>query len=274
MKVIRFSQRNLQNEEFFEFYTEFKDRVARFKEDEIGIKSLLVKFTPLYSKADELLEIFRKSSYTKKMETIDKKRDELFRGLSGVVRSSLKQPDAAKQSAAERLNILLDGYKNSILSGSHVKESAAIYNLLQDLRGDTYKADVALLALTDWVAAIDKAEKEFLAFKAERAEETIVKPKEDLLQVRSKMDTLYNAMADVLDARLLADDLGGDVVIDWKDLDDGDREEGETPKYETRGNVTYNFVFSWNEVVKKYRNLLLQRAGRRAKNKETDEPES
>jgi hypothetical protein len=29
--------------------------------------------------------------------------------------------------------------------------------------------------------------------------------------------------------------------------------------------VNYNFVIEWNEIVKTYRNLLAQRAGRRAK---------
>jgi hypothetical protein len=38
--------------------------------------------------------------------------------------------------------------------------------------------------------------------------------------------------------------------------------------------VPYNFVIAWNEEVKKYHALLANRATRRAKKKETGEPEA
>jgi hypothetical protein len=64
----------------------------------------------------------------------------------------------------------------------------------------------------------------------------------------------------------------GDIVVDPEALDDEDHEAGGNK--DLYGNVTYNFVIAWNEEVKKYRNLLAQRAGRRAGKKETGEPES
>jgi hypothetical protein len=109
------------------------------------------------------------------------------------------------------------------------------------------------------VTAIDKAEQDFLTSKSERMEETIEKPKEDLRQLRRQVDILYNAMTSMLDAKLLADDLGGKIVVE--------------PDFD-HGNATYNFVIAWNEDVKTYRNLLLQRAGRHTGKKETTDPES
>ncbi|MDR1556552.1 MAG: DUF6261 family protein [Tannerellaceae bacterium] len=272
MKIIRIKSRSLHNEEWFGFYTDFEKQVSHFGKETLGIEELFTRFIPLYDKADKLLLVLRKSVYTKEMEEADKRRDELFQGFYGVVKSSQKQPDNAKQKAALRLYNLLRGYKKSVLKGNYVEESSAIYNLLQDLLG-TYAADVALLALTEWVTAIDRAEQDFLASRTERKEESVAKPKEDLSQTRGQVDVLYNAMANVLEAKLLADGLGGDIVVDPDELDDDMHEEGDEA-HELHGNVVYNFVIAWNETVKKYRNLLQQRAGRRAKDNESEAAES
>ncbi|MDR3142931.1 MAG: DUF6261 family protein [Tannerellaceae bacterium] len=263
MKVIRIALNHLHNEEWFEFVTKFQELVERFGRDTIGIKDLYKLFTPLCLKVDALLVVLRKSVYTKEMEEADKERDDLFRGFFGVTKGMQRQPTAAKQEAAERLYNLLEGYRKAILDANYEAESAAIHNLLQDLT-ESYKADVTLLALTDWVTAIDQAERHFLTFDAKRTEESVAKPKENLKLFRRKADVLYNAITNVLDARLLADGLGGDVVVDPSDLDDEIHFEDEEGSHEFHGNVVYNFVIAWNETVKRYRNILSQRAGRRA----------
>ncbi|MDR1557623.1 MAG: hypothetical protein LBS88_11455, partial [Tannerellaceae bacterium] len=51
------------------------------------------------------------------------------------------------------------------------------------------------------------------------------------------------------------------LILQGSFADDGTTEF--TP--ELHGNIPYNFVVSWNEEVKKYRNLLAQRAGRHSK---------
>jgi hypothetical protein len=274
MKVIRIKLNHLHNEEWFEFYTDFKERVKHFGENKIGIEKLFGRFLPLYGKVDKLLLVLRKSVYTKEMEAADRQRDEFFRGFYGMVKSSQKQPDASKQKAADRLYNLLNGYKKTVLSGNHAAESAAIYNLLQDLRGEVYGGDVSLLSLTEWVTAISRAEQDFQASNAGRTAESVAKPKEELRQIRGRIDIFYNAMIGALDTQLLIDGLGGDIVVDPEDLDDELHMEDVDESHEFHGNVTYNFVIAWNETVKKYRNLLLQRAGRRANSSESGVAES
>jgi hypothetical protein len=273
MKIIAVALKDLHNEELFEFSTDFKGKVEYYGKDKLDIKDLFNQFVSLYEKMDESLETLQKSFYTKELEEADRKRDKLFRGLFNVVKASQMQPDVAKGKAAERLFILLGRHKDLILSGNHAKESAAIYNLLQDLRGKVYAPDVTLLALADWVTAIDQAEKEFLSFRAERTEESVAKPKEAMKQIRQQIYPYYNAMIDVMSARLLADGLGGDVVVDPKDLDkEGHFEEDED--HHLHGNITYNFVIDWNETLKKYHTLLAQRAGRRNSKDKPEDPES
>jgi phytoene dehydrogenase-like protein len=131
------------------------------------------------------------------MDAADKKRDDHFAGFYGVVKSSLKQPDADKQKAAERVFNVLREYRKSILEKGYVEGLSAIYNLL---------------GFTDWVTAIDETEQHFQTLLAERTQENIDKPKEDIRKIRREIDTLYTAMANILDAQLLADGLGGDIV--------------------------------------------------------------
>ena len=176
-----------------------------------------------------------------------------------------------------RLNNVLNGYKKSILEGTYAEESAAIYNLLQDLRGAN-AADVALLGLTGWVDAIDQAEQRFLSFYNERHEAIATRPKGKLTEVRVEVDTLYNAMMGILDGTLVGDGLGGDVVLDMNEPDSPEDEGSQGPveefapaKRATSGNATYDFVVRWNEILVRYRNLLHQRAGRKAKAKEEEE---
>jgi hypothetical protein len=267
MKIIGIALSSLHNEEWFGFYTDFKELVERFGVENLKIVGLFDRFIVLYNKADKLLIVLRKSVYTKEMENADTNRDDLFHGFYDVVKGMQKQPDEAKRKAALRLFNVLRQYRKSILSGNYAEESSAIYNLLQDL-GGTYAADVTLLALDEWVTALGEAEKTFLACRAQRTQESVDKPKEALKLIRVQTDTLYKGMAGMFDAQLLADGLGGDFVVDPDELDDTPHEDGGDESHDLCGNIAYNFVIAWNETVKKYRNLLAQRAGRRAKGKE------
>ncbi|MDR0750585.1 MAG: DUF6261 family protein [Tannerellaceae bacterium] len=271
MKVIKFKLSGLRNEEWFRFLTEFRDLIIHFTADAIGLNKLYAEFIILFLKADKLLLVLRKSAYTHELELADQKRDDLFRGFYEVVKGSLKQPGEAKQKAAERLFVLLGGYRTAVLSESYAAESAALYNLLEDL-GGTYEADVTTLGVTDWVTAISQAEQAFLSVSEARADESFAKPKNDLKLVRSQLDVFYTAMTGVLDAQLLADGLGGNIAVDPEELDDElHLDDDPPPPHEFHGNIPYNFVVAWNEHVKKYRNLVSQRAGRRHK---TDAPDA
>ncbi|MDR2388767.1 MAG: DUF6261 family protein [Tannerellaceae bacterium] len=275
MKIIRIPLQKLHNEEWFELFNVYKEKVNRFGSETLGIKDLYLRFLSLLYKADAALLILRKSSYTKAIEAADKQRDELYQGFYGTVKSARKQPNADKQQAAERLFELLKGYRGDITSGNHAAESGAIYNLLQDLRSASYTPDVTLLGVGDWIAAISQAEQSFLSYSALRDKEHIDKPRQELKLLRAEINVLYTAMAAVMDSKLLGDGLGGNVNVDREDLDTDIHEDSAryvfTP--ETHGNITYNFVVDWNQTVSKYHQLLEQRATKQA-NREEDEDDN
>jgi hypothetical protein len=270
MKVGRPNIGRLSNDEWFEFHTEFKNQTEHYTAERIGVKLLFEKYVLLYGKSDKILKSLQKSVYTKRLKAADRKRDGLFQGLYGMAKSSLHQPSADKREAGEQLHNLLRGYQKNIQHGNYVEQSGAIYNLLQDLKG-SYKDAVLLLGFTDWVTAIDQAEQEFLSLESMREEESVEKPKEAMKTVRAQADRFYHAMINVLEAQLLADGLAGSVVVDPADLDDKPPVDGDDTSREFHGNVTYNFAIAWNVALRKYVNLLAQRAGRRARKDEWED---
>ena len=278
--------KGLHNEECLEFYCECKDEVELIGAAAIGIAPLFVQFVPLVSELDILMKTAQKSDYTRKMHLADKERDDTCRGFFTMVKGARKHPDTDKQDAAMRISIVVDGYKDTILHGAYAEASGSIHNLLQDLRGAS-AADLALIGLTGWVDAIGQAEQNFLAFRHERHEEASAKPLEKIRNVRVKIDSVYLAMMNTVDGILIANGLGGDIVL-GPDIPDSPGEEnpgGSGPVEESipvtrtgSGNAAYDFVVRWNEIVKRYRDLLHQRAGRREKAKneaeeDNDDPE-
>jgi hypothetical protein len=178
---------------------------------------------------------------------------------------ALDQVEADKKMAAVRIDNLLTQYKQYGVKGGYDEESQGIYNLLQDLDAH-YTAEINLLGLAGWVETLRQAEARFVAARIQRAQETADKPQESFGEIRIQIDALYNDMIIILNARLVVDGLGGNIVIDANDLKDGVY-ESDTPDH-LRGNITYNFVIKWNVYAKHYHDLLAARSGRAKKKNE------
>ncbi|MDR2809795.1 MAG: DUF6261 family protein [Tannerellaceae bacterium] len=276
MKAIRISIHQLHNEEWFDLHTKYKGTVNVHGSENIGLKKLMDSYDPVYLTADGLLQVIRKSAYTSEVATADKHRKTIFRGLTTVTKGSLNQPLENKQKAAIRVFNVLQVYRKSVLDSTYSEASGALHNLLQDLSGPR-AADITLLGLGDWTNALTQAEQAFQDVYGQRHDESVGKPKEDFKTVRVQLDTLYNAAIDILDAQLLIDGLGGDTLLN-PDNETSGEESGPTedglPIRETSGNAIYDFMVDWNETLKKFQNMLHQRAGRRAKNKSENPDDS
>lgn len=274
MKIEKANRHYLHNEEWLSMYVDYRLEVDKYGAATLKIKPLYDLFLPLFDKADKHLLVLRKSVFTQQMKEADKDRKVSFQSLVNTTHSmlALNQSEPAKKAAAIRMNNLLTQYKQRGVKGGYDEETSGVYNLLQDLDGQ-YRADVTLLNMTDWVEALRQAETRFTAARAQRMKENTEKPLEPLADIRLQVDGLYDNMMNIIDAQLVIDGLGGDVVVDPNDLKTGIYEE-DTPE-ELKGNVTYNFAVSWNVVVKHYRDLLAARSGRAAakkKDPETSDP--
>ena len=268
MQVLKINLSHLHNDEWYEFHGDFRDTTGKYGEEALNIKDLRKLYLTQLARADKQLLVIRKSVYTEAMRAADKERDTLFGSFHRVVKDSLNLPDAAKKEAAGRVYNLVHTYKLNGLKSNYNAESSVINNLLEDLNG--YTEDLALLALGEWVTALRQAEDRFLALRSQRIKEAAGKPQGSLIDIRHQVDTLYQSMIHTLDAKLLADGLGGDVAVDPDDLDTGTPADGDTTPPELRGNIVYNCVIEWNVIVRTYHSVLAARASRLANKKQPD----
>jgi hypothetical protein len=162
MKCKRFRIEDLRHEEWFQFYTEFKMLAGQYNPPALNIDALFATFVILYARADEALEIIRKSATTEQLAEADHARDVIFRGFSDAGKAGLSHFDPSRREAARRLKIVFDHYGN-IARKSYDEETASIYNLIQEMN-DVHAADIAILGLGEWVSRLDADNKAFDAF--------------------------------------------------------------------------------------------------------------
>ena len=242
MKCNRFVVEKLRNEEWFQFYTEFKSLVEYYGADALNIDALFSAFVALYADADEALEIIRKSATTAQLADSDTTRDGTLRGFNDAVKSALKHFDPLKCEAAKRVQIVINTYGN-MARKSYDDETASIYNFLQEMNGK-YAADITLLGLSDWVTQLDAENKAFDALMQSRYAENSEKTNLRMQPIRVETDRNYRDTLDRLEALML---INGDV-----------------PPYAT-------FVNELNTRTQRYENILAQRQGRAAAKKNKTE---
>jgi hypothetical protein len=240
MKTTKINLANLRNEEHFQLQTEFKDLITQFDPKTLNIETDYTAYLPLYKQEEEALLVVRQSANTEKLIEADIERDDIFRGLSDAVKSSLNHFNPDKCAAGMRLQILLDRYGN-VARKPYNEETAAIYKLVVEIQGE-YATEAETIALTDWVTELNIKNLAFDALMKSRFAEDATKTELRMKQVRTDVDTAFRSIANRLDALMLVNGAKG---------------------YEA-------FVREFNSRVEKYNNTLAQRKGRNAKDdKET-----
>jgi hypothetical protein len=189
MKIKRIKLDKLRNEEWFNFFTEFKTFVEEHFPEVEDIEQLFIVFVGFYTMADDTLEQIRKSNFTALIIQQDDKRDNAFRGLNGTVRTALRHYNADKQAAAERLVILFDHYGN-VADKPYNEETASIYNFLQDIR-EKYAPEIVTLELDGWLDELERTNKQFEETMLERNREYAGKTELNMLDIRKKAGRAY-----------------------------------------------------------------------------------
>jgi hypothetical protein len=201
MKCKRFRIEDLRHEEWFQFYTEFKTLAEQHDPSALNIDALFATFVILYARADEALEIIRKSAATEQMAEADHARDVTFRGFSDAVKSGLSHFDPSRREAARQLKIVFDHYGN-IARKAYDEETASIRNLLQEMNG-VHAADIATLGLGEWVSRLEADNNAFDAFQQTRYAEGAGKPELRMIEIRRETDRACRDMLDRIDASIL-----------------------------------------------------------------------
>jgi hypothetical protein len=230
MKITRTDFHLYRNEQWFQFFTEFKRLAALYPK--LNIDELLVLFLIVYDKADVALEIIRRSDKTELIGEADRKRDHTFRGFADSVKSNLNHFNPEKRQAAVQLEIVLEHYGN-VNRLPNDEETAAIYNLLQDVK-TTHAPQVALLGLGEWVVELEQDNLSFQTLTEDRNTEEAMRSSLRMIEVRREGDAIYRQIVERLEALMVIN-----------------------------GDESYtDFVHELNNLIKHYNNILASRKGR------------
>jgi hypothetical protein len=191
----------MRNEEWFNFFTEFKTFVEQVSPKVLDIEALFATFLVLYAQADKSLEVLRKSSYTAEIVSLDGVRDGTYRGLTETVRAGLHHYSTPVREAAEKLEVIIEHYGN-LSAKSYNEETAGIYNLLQDLRART--AEATVFDLSGWLNELEANNQAFeTAILARNAEEAGHVADVNMLEIRRQTDRCYLDIVERLEALML-----------------------------------------------------------------------
>ena len=198
MEINNFSLPLLHNEEHFQFQKEFKELVELTGAKTLDIEKDFSDYLPFYVQEEEALNLVRKSATTDQIEFADKDRDDLINGLAGTVKYLLKHFDQEKRAAAARYKIVLDAY-GDIANKPYDDETAAIHKLVLESKGP-YAADVATLAIADWMGALETKNQFFQSLKDDRNSEEAQKTMKRMKTVRIDIDAAYKLIVKRINA--------------------------------------------------------------------------
>jgi hypothetical protein len=197
--IVRIDYSRLRNEVHVELHSTANTLITRFSPDTLGIRKQYDVYKPAFDEEISLLDVVQKSGYTGEIEDQDIRRDAVFRGFADAVKSAENHFNSDKQNAAKRLSIVLDNYGN-IAAKPLDQETAAIDDLLRELRGGDYHTLLATLDLNDWLVQLDLDNQRFKELMLARYTETAKRPTSTMRAARTKVDRAFSDIVYTVEA--------------------------------------------------------------------------
>ena len=232
--IIKFSYEHLRNETHVSFHEDFNAIVGKYNPDTLGIAALYAVYTPLFAEEKAALDQILKSRYTARIKETDRQRGSLIRGLTDTVTAALRHFDPDKQQAAQKLHDILKRYGNFARKALN-DETAAIEDLHTELmKPDNYTA-VTALGLGDWLDTLVQVNNNLAALMLTRIDEVAKRPHIRMRSTRKKLDRVFRSILNLLEALVHVHGAGANKA----------------------------FLAELNTLMKYYKDILAQEAGRR-----------
>lgn len=203
MKQIEtFDIRQMRNEEHFGFMKLVSNQLSSLPENKAA--KFTGDFTAALDNEELILEVQRRSMHTPSLTTLDKARDNAWRGIHSCVRNGLNHFKPEVVLSAQKLDAVLDKISD-LRAQPYIQENGAIENLCQEL--EILKSDVQAVGAADWVAELSGKNKEFIvAFNARNDEQASAPPTRATKIARKSMDRAYRFLVQVVNALALMEE--------------------------------------------------------------------
>jgi hypothetical protein len=236
--ITRIDYQHLRNEVHVQLHVTVDPLFVQFPPDFLGVRRQYDIYKPLVGEETSLLDIVKKSGYTVEIEEQDQCRDTVFRGFADAIKSAENHFNPLKQDAAKRISIVLERYGN-IAVKSLDGETAAIDDMLRELRSGEYPALVTVLDLDDWLIQLDTENQRFQELMLARYKETAKLPTANMREVRKKVDKAFLDIIYTIEAQVLI--------------------SGGMAQYEP-------FIRELNAIIERYNKLYIRQTNRKKSN--------
>lgn len=201
MEIPKFDLHSQRNAAHYQFQTDFNNLVIKYSPQALGIVDDYAAYVPLLDDEGVALVAIKKSATTEEIEVADRNRDFTFRGLADKVTNGLNHFNPEVREAARRVKVIFDAYGN-LVSKPNDDESGLITSLIADLRTKV-PAEIATLAIIDWIDELERLNNVFIALEATRNSEQAGQSELRMKQVRVKTDAAYNKIVKRINALIV-----------------------------------------------------------------------
>ena len=168
--------------------------------EKYGVSASRSKFQLTFYSENECYVGNTKFASTNEIETLDKKRSNLFIFFLKTIQSGLYNPEEAVVNAAKRMEYLIKPYKDAYRL-SYAQKSAMIADFVDLVQEDEIQADLEALGLANTVSKLEEANEEFDTVYETRSTERLNRSiSETMKTVRPKVDKAFTELAKDINA--------------------------------------------------------------------------
>ncbi|MDR2910446.1 MAG: DUF6261 family protein [Bacteroidales bacterium] len=206
MKHKKIDFHRLQNAEHFEFHADVLADIAATTAEALKSAEHCAVYAAAFSLEDGLVKQIRMDALTAEIEAADRSRDTIFRGFKSAWESAMNHFNPEVTAMARRLEPIFHTYGN-VASEAHAKESADMYNMLQELGKHTFECDS--LGFKGWIVELKILNGKVEELMRRRYGEQAQRPTASLREVRLEVDAAFYLLTERVEALALIE--GGPV---------------------------------------------------------------
>jgi len=185
---------SMRNSLHYGFHREISVRIAEEGTVKLRLTSVYPEYLQALTELDIVLVKARGSQFTEDLAICDGSRDRMVSAFLKAISAALLHFSDEVVYAAKRITVHMKIYGN-ISDKPYNEQTTDVDNLVQDLKSDKFKSDVALTRTKDIIDKLEMINEDFKRIMLLRDEEKLLGMTEDTRVARAKVDGIYNKIS-------------------------------------------------------------------------------
>ncbi|MDR3260852.1 MAG: DUF6261 family protein [Tannerella sp.] len=198
-ELVKMNYEHLRNETHVEYHDVVSTLINDYSPQSLHVEPQYAVYKSRFGVEVAALDVVHKSGFTGEAVEKDHARDITSHGFGAAVDSALYHFDPLKREAAKKVKIVLKSYGN-IAAKALDQETAAIDDLLRELRSADYPVMIDVLGLGEWLNQLEADNQRFKEVMLARYGETAQRPATRMRAARKGVDEAFRALLKQLEA--------------------------------------------------------------------------